>query len=242
MLKSTARNQEKPLPKVSLVEYVMPFLVFSFVILSAVFVVKPKVEALLSTRKQIKANQEKLVKISEKVVFLKKYSQADLQSKVNQLLKVLPSEKDVSSLVFTLKNLAEESGLEIASLSLNPGELATESAEVKKKLSENLMEITMTIAGNEEKIYEYLDKIETTAPITKVVTYSGKVEQDISESKIGLETYFLPIPKTLGKAEELVVITKEEEEVREKVSKLKILETIYSFPVFDSGKENPFSL
>lgn len=242
MLKSTVSDQKKQSPKINPMEYVIPFLVFFFVVLSAVFAVKPRVEVLLSTRDQIKVSQERLAKISEKVSFLKKYSQADLQNKVNQLLKVLPSEKDVSSLVFALKSLAEESGLEIANLSLNPGELATDSAKVEKREDKNLMEINMAISGEEEKIYEYLDKIETTAPITKVATFSISISQDVSESKIGLETYFLPIPETLGKTEDLVKITTEEEEVRARISKLKILETIHSFPVIDSGKENPFAL
>jgi Tfp pilus assembly protein PilO len=234
-------EQEKEKSNIKITDYALPVVVFSFIILSAVFFIKPKIENLFSFQKQIEKSQEKLAKVTAKVDYLQKYSQIDLENKTNQLIKALPTEKDVSGLVFSLKTLSEELNLEITSLSLDPGELATDSAEKQKKENENLMEVSLAVLGSGEKIYEYMDKIESTAPISKIIKHSILEEDGLAEAKISLEAYFLPIPQNLGKIEDFNKITSEEEKTWERVKTLKILESSDSFPIIDSGKTNPFS-
>ena len=102
--------------------------------------------------------------------------------------------------------------------------------------------IKLMAIGEGAKITNFLKEIEKTAPLMRVNDLKINQEKELDEAEIGLNYYFLPLPKTLGKTEQSVSpITPEEEKVFEKINEFTLMETIGVSTPAPLGKSDLFN-
>lgn len=223
--------------------FLFPVVVVVLILVSAMTILKPKLSDLLETRRDLAKQKRDLAQLTQKVAILEGYDQNELQTRTDQINKVLPREKDGPLILATIRTLVSDYNLELSSLTIEVGEIATESAESKRK--EELvpsLAIQLSISGGIENLYDFLEAIESTAPLMRIDTISIAREGSTAESKIQLFSYYLAEPKDIGKVgRQIVPITPEEEEVYQELSRYQPTSVGTELPYVGSGKENPFT-
>lgn len=229
--------------------FLFPGLILILVILVSLFWLRPKVIVIIKSNRDLATNRKTLAELTKKVTTLEGLSQPELNDKVDLVLKILPSEKDVPGNLFVLKKLALDNGLMVSELSIpEVGEIASSSAETKKTSKDEILpslEVKLTLVGSREKIISFLQQAETTAPLMRVnsLAMSQKME-GLDEALVDIRTYFLPFPKTIGKLEQPIVpVTSQEEKVFNELSNFKLFEgsEVSSSSALPTGKSDLFS-
>jgi len=210
--------------------FLFPGLILVLVILVSLFWLRPKVATIIKANRELTTSKKTLAELTQKVTILGGLSQPELSEKVDLVLKVLPSEKDVPRNLFVLKRLALDSELMVNELSIpEVGEIASSSAETKKTKDEILpsLSVKLTLVGSREKIINFIQQVEVTAPLMRVSSLAiSQKGEGLDEAMIDIRTYFLPFPKTIGKLEQPIVpVTSQEEKVFNDLASFKLLET-----------------
>lgn len=206
--------------------------VLTLVVLVSLFWLRPKLMAIVKANRDLTVSRKTLAELTKKVTTLEGLSKPELTDKVDLVLQVLPSEKDVPTTISILKRVALNNGLLINELSIpEVGEIASSSAEAKtsKNVKEDILpslSVKLTLVGQREKIIDFFKQVETTAPLMKVSGLSiSQKNEGTDESLIEVRTYFLPLPKTIGKLEQAVVpVTSQEEKIFNELASFKIFE------------------
>jgi len=223
--------------------YFFPVLVVILMVVSIMTILKPRLNDLLKTRGNLAKQKEELAQLTQKIVILEGYDQNELETRANRILKVLPTEKNGPLIFATVRSLADEHNLEISTLSVEVGEIATESAQPKRK--EELIPslgIQLGVSGSLDDLYDFLETIESIVPLMGIEAVATSREETTIESKIQLSAYFLAAPKDIGRVDrQIIPITSEEEEVYQKTSRYQTPTVGTSLPYVGSGKENPFT-
>jgi len=231
------------LPKLSKFRvYLFPLVVVILIVVSTVAILKPKLDDLLKTRANLAKQKKELAQLTQKVTVLEGYDQDELKDRVNKILKVLPKEKDAPLILVTTRSLVNDYNLEISSLTIDVGELATESAKPKTK-EETLpfLSIQLSVSGSLNDLYDFLEAIESTTPLMRIDHMSIDREGTTIESSIELFTYHLAAPQDIGKvARQITPLNSEEEEIYQKISRYRPGFAGTRLPYVGSGKENPF--
>lgn len=223
--------------------FLFPGVVVILIAVSAVTILKPRVSELLKLRRNLAKQEEELSQSSKKIVVLEGYDQNELQVRTTQALKVLPTEKDGPLILATVRNLVSESNLELVSLDIEIGEVSNESGGSKSK-QEPLppLGIRLSVAGSLGDLYDFLERIESAAPVIKINEVDIEREGTSIEGKIQLSTYYLAEPKDIGKASrQISPITIEEEKIYQAITNYQAVSTRTTLPLVSSGKEDLFS-
>lgn len=224
--------------------YVIPGLIFLLILISALFLVKPRLADIIQIQKELKKEKERLSQLTAKLASLESLDVSELTERAELTLKVLPGEKNLPLLLFRLKSLAVKNrlGLEI---NTNPGELATDSAQTKdEKLP--VLSFLLNVNGQMNDLKEFLSQLNQEAPLVRVQSLEISADEKVvlkTSSDLTLDSYFLSLPLSLGVSEKpLSLLTPKEEEIYQELSRLKFLEEKeMKFPSLPSGKENPFT-
>jgi len=228
--------------------FLFPGLILVLVILVSLFWLRPKVATIIKANRELTTSKKTLAELTQKVTILGGLSQPELSEKVDLVLKVLPSEKDVPRNLFVLKRLALDSELMVNELSIpEVGEIASSSAETKKTKDEILpsLSVKLTLVGSREKIINFIQQVEVTAPLMRVSSLAiSQKGEGLDEAMIEVRTYFLFFPKTIGKLEQPIVpVTSQEEKVFGELASFKLPETNESTfsAILPVGKTDLFS-
>jgi len=229
--------------------FLFPGLILVLVILVSLFWLRPKVMAIIKNSRDLVANRKTLAELTKKMTSLEGLSKPELTDKVDLVLKVLPSEKNVPGNLFVLKKLALDNELMVSELSIpEVGEIASSSAETQKTSKDEILpslEVRLTLVGSREKIVNFLQQVKSTAPLMRVSGLAiSQKEEDLDEAMIDIRTYFLLFPKTIGKLEQSISsITPQEEKVFNELSNFKLFEVneVSSSSALPTGKSDLFS-
>jgi len=223
-------------------DFIFPGLVIFLIVLSAMIILKPKINDFWLLRRGLLGQKEKLAQLSQKVAVLEGYDRNELLIRTGQVLKVLPAEKDAPLVLATIRSLVNDYHLELGSLNISVGEISTESAKTvtKEKLLPSL-DSQLSVSGNLSDFYDFLDALEKITPLVRINQVSITKEGTSVESKIQFSSYYLVPPKGIGKTNRQVIsITSEEEKVYQELSQYQSTSVGTSLPSVGSGKENPF--
>lgn len=223
--------------------FLFPVVVIVLIALSAVTILKPKINDLSQLRKNLSKQKEELTQLSQKVAVLESYDQNELKKRADTVLRVLPAEKDAPRIIVILRGLVDKYNLELGSLNIKVGDVSTESAEpAVKDDSLPALQLQLSVTGSLTDFYELLNTLESAAPIFGINQISMSRSGFSVGTKTGLSSYYLAMPKEIGKiSRQIIPITPEEENVYEKISGYKSVSTGTSLPFVGSGKENPFT-
>jgi len=226
-------------------EFLFPLIVIVLIVLSGVLVVKPKLGEILKVRGELGKQKDELAQLSQKMAILQGYDRSELEARANQIVKVLPIDKNGPLIFASLRSLASENDLEIHGLDVQIGEISTESGKIQTKGNKESfpsLTISLSVSGDRGDLYEFFKSVESISPLMRIRQISLNQEEDIFESKLELETYYLASPEFIGKADRTIIpISSEEEEVYQKIKGYLTVLSQTSLPLMTSGKENPFT-
>lgn len=216
------------------------------VVLSLVFL-KPKLWEIFRLRQSYSTNEKKISQLTKKITVLEGLDQNDLVSKSEPILQILPSLKDVPTVFSKLKGLGSETGATISVVKVEPGELEIATASAKEILS---LPFSVIVIADVDKLKSFLTKIESSRPLMIIenLEVSGK-ENNLLEAEIKFNTYYLPLPESLGPIETAVTfLTSQEQETYQlAVSRFAageegaiLPEGGFSLTPASTAKENPF--
>ncbi len=226
--------------------FLWPALILFLIVVASVFILKPKVSGIAKSRRELLAGKKTLASLTQKVAALEGLAEVELSEKVNSVLKVLPVEKDIPRNLFVLKRLALDAGLIFEGMTLaDVGEISTAAAEPKLKKGEILPSLSFDIlvVGERDKVKNFLSSLKTTAPLMEVkeLVISQKKE-NLPKITILINSFYFPLPKTIGKPEKPIVsIIRAEEEVLLKISEFKSFKDEGEFYFATGLKDNPFA-
>lgn len=210
-------------------------LLFLIIILSLLFFIRPKIGEILRLRREVRKNKVLLSKLTQKASFLEGLNEAELTLKSEKVLKVLPAEMDVSFILVNLKALASSEGVDIKRIQVDLGQNS-------KNTSLKSFGFKINVEGESENIKSFLRRIENISPVLRVKSLALNFQKGFQAS-MELETYYLSLPKTLGKVEkEVPLLTSQEEKIYQRISALEEISLPnVSFEEEKTGKYNPFS-
>lgn len=220
-------------------------LIIILVVVSALFLVKPKVSEILEARKAIKKEREKLAQLTQKEALLASLNEVELIQRANLTLAVLPVEKEVPLVLSSLKVLTIESGLTLGPIGVNPGKISTGSAEISPPKAEVLPSYAFSLQaqGNTDQIKTFIEKVEQITPLLQVKSLSvSQEETDLASVDLVISAFFLSLPEKVGPVDQpLLLLTQAEEEMLKKISSYQSVLTGEALPFVPTGKANPFA-
>ncbi len=209
------------------------FLGVAVLIFSAWSFTVPKIKQTLAARQVLEKDQEKLKKMNEKLSDLTTLDEVKLTDKTRIALRAVSTDKNFMDTLTVIAKIAGDNGLVLSGFSINPGDLSiTEKGTLSYKLF---------VSGNKENLVAFLAAINKTLPL---VAPAGNLNVDMSgastEFDMSTESYFLPLPKTLGTIDSPVPkLTSQEEEVLAVISGFTFVPQMAV--TSSGGKVNPFS-
>ena len=161
-----------------------------------------KISQINSDSKKLKANIQ-LVEKKDKI--LTTIDDGNLQNNFVKLNYVMPASKDYVLLFSTLDELQKKTGVEITRTDFELGTVSTTSGRLKKNntSNSNMIPISFEILGTIDQIRLFINSLSDLSG--RLITINS-IKLEVSE--IGLvkasmngNTYYNPLPKTLGKVE-----------------------------------------
>ena len=217
--------------------FLLPVSIF-LIILASLFFLKPRMVEIIEIQKNLSQARERLTQLTAKASQLEKLGQTELAAKTELVLKALPSKKDIPQILFTLRELSREVGVDLQGVQVDPGELSLPQEKEGRLIFE------AKIKGEKEKIRVFLERVESTFPLMKLEKFSLSQEGGGGiEAVVVLNAFFLSLPKELGTVEQpLALITPQEEDIYQVITKFKPLQKEEGLMTIQVGKENPFKL
>jgi Tfp pilus assembly protein PilO len=226
--------------------YWLPIFTLVTVVALSLLFLKPKLDEIARLRQNIRQEKAKLSALSQKVTALEGLSLPQIKERVDIAFKVLPVKGNVPLSMATIRALATATGNELSSLEANPETSPVDQAEAEKLKDFSLYNLKVSLTGSDEAIRTFLQKIISVTPLTQTVSldFTSERLKGLGSADIGILTFSLPLPESLGKIEDPVpVITSGEEALFQKISQLasplQPVGPIEIAPV-PSGKENLF--
>jgi len=204
-------NSRKSLLLAILLVWATVFMIF--------FGIKPQIEAVFEINGKLDEEKQQFQKVSIKLNELKQIKISDQFKQKDKVDEVLPSHKPVLELLFNLQQTAQTSQASIVSLLINPGKIATESAELEliqtpatstrrrgqpaptvapsRKRFDSL-QMELVVRGTQEQIDLFIKTIERITPFTSIVELSirdvRRGQRDEAETRqeatLVLNTYY----------------------------------------------------
>ena len=191
------------------------------------FVVKPKIEEILTIRTSLSEGQMKLDRLQEKIndIIGVANDESHLSDSLSQMEAALPSTKDVAGLLFGFERLAQDSSLSAKSVQVAPGLVAPKSNNSSTQVGEMLFQASLE--GSFPDVQLFLAKMRNARrlimPKSLTITASTRTDGLVSITA-PLVTYFLPPPKNLAQVSSpLPKLSKADEDT---------IQTISQFPAY----------
>jgi Tfp pilus assembly protein PilO len=161
------------------------------------FSILPQFQSFLSLNSEFKKEVPKLQKLKQKLVELEniQFTPEFAQSEI--VTNALPSKKPLLELLTSLNTIAVASSVQIEDFDLNPGIIASNTAELqaeyKTKVSKggiDTLDVSMNAIGSFENIQTFLINLEKISPFTTINTLSlnsRKRGDDFDEQELDMQ-------------------------------------------------------
>lgn len=239
------KSEPKKIEKESLTPFLVPGVIIALVAISSLFLVGPQIGKIFQVRRQLKQEEERLARLTTKAVALGSLNQADVSQRANLVTRAYLSEKNFPLLISTFKSLANKNNLNLLSLQVDPGEIATASAKVKKGEAPSLS-FNLTISGRMDDFKQFLDQASQAAPLMMVQEISVKgqaiVQGNFDGDLVLAVPFSFPLEQLPPVEKPLAQVNQQEEEIYARLTQLNMSFVLEEAPfaAVPGGKENPF--
>ena len=242
MPKKQSKKKASSLKLESFELYLIPGVIFAFVVVFGLLVLRPKVKEIFETQSRLDREELRLSRLTNKVDDLESLDQAELQEKVELTTKAVPLEKNVPKILIMMKNMSADHNVEIKQISVSPGELASESAKPKNEAYLSL-NFEISTSADLESLKDYLAELQQVLPVMtiKEIDFKGGLVESVLTIGFPLDTPFLAPPEELQSMEKpLTRISEEEQDIYEKLTEFKQDYFLEKIEPVQTGKKNPF--
>lgn len=176
----------------------------SLAIAGSIWGLVPFGKTLLTMYKDLNTVRTKIALLSSKYSTLRSLDESQLAVGGNDLLRAIPSDKDVSTILATIEQTANASGLSVVNLTIaNPGSLATEAAQrqsqEEKQVGSGIITSGVTVEGPLANIKTYLSTLQKVRRLLRVQSAQVLVrEGGVARANITVDSFWASLPTTLG--------------------------------------------
>ena len=222
----------------------------SIAIAGSIWGLVPFGKTLWSMYKDLNTVRSKTAILSAKYSTLSSLDESQLALDGNDLLRAIPSDKDVATILATIEQTANASGLSVVNLTIaNPGSLATEAAQrqsaEEKQLGSGIITSGVTVEGPLANVKTYLNTLQKVRRVLRVQSAEVTIRQGgIGRANITVESFWAALPTTLGDiAAPLPPRSSQEDELLAQIRAFPVSYQglLTAGPVSFSPKQNPFS-
>ena len=208
------------------------------------YVIWPTIEQMTVTGNEVAGLEEKKVLLTNKVAILENADDRLIETDLLQAETALPTDKNLSGMIYGLETLAASSSANMDSFSTTVGKLATDSAKPvvpeknKEKKLDNQVEVTpfnLILTSDFDALHNFLRFL---GGVNRLVGINSISWKD-GKADIVLDVFYQPLAKTLGEITTPVYeLTTEDRNLIKQVSAYP-LATPKTTPL-PVGKPNPF--
>lgn len=187
-----------------------PVLVIVAMVVGTLFVLIPQAQALLTNYNEVQSLTKKNADLSAKRQVLESVNKPKLLGDIALATETLPDDKDLSSLLLTIENVAQRSQLDLDTISLTPGALSTPSAAVKstapvgevlKRRGSQALRVSASVRGTTDALKSFLGVMTRSRRLFDIesidITYQVE-ETDSIRANVVLLAYYLPAITSIG--------------------------------------------
>lgn len=142
---------------------------FALSLILIVFISLPQFQTIQEKRQVISPEEETLQQLQDKIMRIQQVQampEFKQSEKVNQ---VLPSDKPLLELLNNLNQISKKTEVIVNDLSLSPGLISTQSAQIQEMESEsNSLDIEIEIKGSLTNVQEFMTMLEQVSPLTTI--------------------------------------------------------------------------
>jgi len=141
-----------------------------FCLLLVIFAVVPPIENLISVNQIVDSNRQDIAMLTQNINFLTTLSDTDVANKVLLANAIFPKSKDFNGAIQAINAAAETTSVGISNLSFTVGDLNGKTKAVTS--TSPLMQVSVSLVGNNADISHFLQSIETKIPLLSVQSIS----------------------------------------------------------------------
>ena len=177
--------------------------------------------------------------LNSKLAVLESTDEGTLRNSLLTLLSAIPADKSIPSIFTSVEQTALVSGVSIDTMTIaNPGSLATESAQKQsneeKKLGSGIIAFAVSVNGTPGQIRDFLDQTVRVRRFLRVRYADLSFFSGTNASlRAGLDTFWTPLPVSLGETASPVQQLTQSEEI--------LMKTISALPDFGALDAGPAS-
>lgn len=192
----------------------------------------------------------KTATLSAKYSILSALDESQLARDGNDLLRAIPFDKDVATILSTIEQTANASGLALVNVTIaNPGSLATEAAQrqthEEKELGSGIITSGVTVEGPLANVKTYLSTLQRVRRVLRLQSAEVTIhEGGVARANITVDSFWAVLPTTLAAtAAPLPPRTSGEDELLAQIRAFPVsYQTLLTAgPVSFPPKANPFS-
>jgi Tfp pilus assembly protein PilO len=191
-------------PSSKMLRWWFPLLVATIVMVGTPLVVIPKISETIEAHKSLGKVEADLAAAEKKLSQLESVDEAEVLQLGRELRTALPAQKPYYEMLLLLQQLGAKTGVALGDFELNPGAIATESAELPKTSKEGYvsLETELSVSGTTEQVSEFITNVQSSLPLLLVreITISGDKQdatEDIRQVSLNLDIlYMADVPQT----------------------------------------------
>lgn len=176
------------------------------------FAIKPQINLVFGYREELVLEKDQYQNLVRKINELKQIEISQQFQQKEKVDEVLPSHKPILELLANLYQAMQKADVSVDTLKINPGEIATESAEAvitqpkttttkkgsttKTPKAYNSLKLDLIVNGEQDNIDNFLQLIERISPFTSIVeldikkTFDKERDLALTEAELLLHTYY----------------------------------------------------
>ncbi len=216
--------------------FIFPISVAIASLVLIVVVIYPQISTFLKNQSDFEDMSKRLQSLEVKAKDLEVLDVDDLNNGLAIAFASLPSDQDLATITGVIQRLATISGVSLASLQVNPGQVISLNGA-------NGFTVKAEISGSKAAVSRFINNIDQSSRLMKISTIEishSRVGSDLTTALLSVHVFYSPSPKELGPIDsELPQLTSDDQRVIATLAKAKT--TVgFTSPTLPKGKSNPF--
>lgn len=207
-------------------EKLIPMLVVGVIVFTLIIFLRPIIGSIKENKEKLKENRSILDELKKERKTLEKISAEEsefiLNRDFNNIEKYLPTNKVSLPVLLNLISLARMKSVKFSGVTLNPGKVKDQISDeesVKKVVKKDVLknyEISISISGEQNRIFGFINSIKELAPIMKVEEINTSIKEDevkqsILNANLKLIVYYYEMADVLSEEDSKFRFITEEE-------------------------------
>ncbi len=215
----------------------------------------PQLQKIFETQAKLQKETTRLNKLKQKLSELDSITYEPAFEQVEFISETLPSKKPLLELLTSLYAVTQKSGVVVDDFSINPGLVASNSAELgniskTKNDGYDTLELSLSVTGSFSQIQEFILLTETVTPFTTITSFGlnasfGEVtvgEEDKFSAELITNTFFFTQPISVSLEQALPKLVEEDYIVLSELSGYERIELPEQSSILGGGSDDFFQV